>query len=484
VSGELFLAVDLGASSGRVCLGSFQGGKLALAEIHRFANHPVRLGGTVYWDYLHLWDNVLKALSFCSPKGARRLAAMGIDSWNLDFGLVDDEGRLLGNPVAYRDQSAGWVAEEITRRLSARDLYQQTGMPVSPITGLARLIQMGMDSRRGLLDLARYYLPIPDLVRFFLTGEASVEQTISWGTQMVDIGNRSWNRSLMERFAIPQRILPGIVATGQVGEALSREISSVTGIEPCPVVAVGEHDTASAVLAASLLDRDAVILSVGTWSLLGAALDHPLVTEEARDLGFMNEIAYQSILLGKNLMGFYLLEEFLKSWRAKGMLFDYDAVTRLAQAAPAGGLQVDPNDSLFFAPPNVEQAFAEYCRQTGERPVEDPGAIARAVYEGLAASYRRSLAELGSLLKREPRKVVMVGGSVRNGFFCQLVADTCGVEVVAGLPEATVVGNLCVQALALGKLSSGELGDLVAASFPIVSYHPGRSGKNQGREAC
>jgi sugar (pentulose or hexulose) kinase len=393
---------------------------------------------------------------------------VGIDSWNLDFGLVDEEGRLLANPISYRDQSAGWVAEEIVRRLSPLELYRQTGMPVYPITGLTRLIQMGRDSRRRLLELARYYLPIPDLVRFFLTGEASIEQTISWGTQLVDVGSRSWSRELIERFAIPRWILPEIVPPGSAGGTLSQEISSVTGLEPCPVVPVAEHDTASAVLAAGLLDHQAAFLSVGTWSILGALLDRPLVTEEACRLGFMNEIGYPSILLAKNLMGFYLLEEFLKSWREAGRACDYDTLIRLARAAPPGGLQLDPNDPLFYAPPNVEAVLAEYCRKTGQGPYEDQGVIARAVFEGLAASYARALGELAGLTKRQFSKVVMVGGGVRNVFFCGLVAKSCGVEVVAGPAEATVVGNLCVQAMALGKLPLEQLGAVVAASFPTA----------------
>ncbi|MBN1836314.1 MAG: hypothetical protein JW820_10725 [Spirochaetales bacterium] len=477
-----FLAVDLGASSGRVVLGRLVRGRreltLELTEVHRFENRPVRLGGTVFWDFLHLWGNVIQGLSICAASGVRHLAAMGVDSWNLDFGLVDEEGWLLGNPVSYRDQSAGWVAEEIPRRLDPFELYRRTGMPVLPISGLARLIQMGRDSRKGLLELARWCLPIPDLVRFYLSGDASIEETISWGTQLVDLDTRRWSEELIARFGIPRRLLPDQVEPGSPAGTLSRPVAETTGVAPCPVIAVAEHDTVSAAFAAGALEPGAAILSVGTWSILGCPVETPAVSPEAREWGFMTELAYGRLFLAKSGAGFYLLEELVRCWQARGIDCDYQVLAARAVAAAPGRLRIDPDDPVFFSPANLEEVFREYCAATGQEHTEDVGVIVRGLYEGLAASHAKALEQLSRLTRREFRRIVLVGGVVRNSYYCGLVADACGVELIAGPAEATVVGNLCIQALALERARPEELGALVGTSFPIGRYHPG------GRESC
>jgi sugar (pentulose or hexulose) kinase len=404
---------------------------------------------------------------------------VGIDSWNIDFGLVDEQGRLLGNPISYRDPGATWASEEISRRISSFDLYQETGLPVSPITGLARLVQMGKEGHTRHLELARHYLPIADLIRFFLTGDASVEETIAWGTQLLDIGRRSWSIRLIELFDLPQRIFPELVPPGRIAGTLREEVAFLTGLNICPIATVAEHDTASAVFAAHLLDPEAAVLSVGTWSIMGALLEQPLSSQKAQKYGFMNEIASGAFLLGKNLMGFYLLEEFIKRWRAKGMECGYATVMRLARAAPAGGMQLDPNDPLFFSPPNPWAAFQEYCRKTSQKPIDDIGTTARALFDGLANSYAQALAELNELLGKDFRRIVMVGGGVRNGFLCHLVAHACGVELTTGPAEAASVGNLCVQALALERFRVEDLGPVIRQSFPVgtVSHSQSNGGE-------
>jgi sugar (pentulose or hexulose) kinase len=497
-----FLAVDLGAASGRAVLGTFEGGRLTISHVHRFENRPVRLGGSVYWDFLFLWSNVIESLALCASRGAVELAAIGIDSWNLDFALVDKAGKLLANPLSYRDESAGWAGGRIASVVDELELYRETGIPNFPITGLARLIQMRRGGYAKLLDLARWYLPIPDLVRFYLTGGASIEETIAWGTQLVNVARRKWSRKLIELFDIPKRIFPGLVPSGGNSTPLSRETAEITGLRPCTVIPVAEHDTMSAVFTAHHLDPEAAILSAGTWSVFGSVIDAPLVSLEAMDKGFLDEIAYRSIFLGKNLMGFFLLEEFLKCWRAKGIECDYDSVAHLASSAPPGSFHLDPNDPLFFSPSNLEAAFREYCEKTDQEPPASPcagslrpgvsngrvspgkvssgkgfqkgeiGVITRALYEGLASSYARALEDLNELLHKRFASIVMVGGGVRNGLFCQLVADACRAKVVAGPAEATAVGNLCVQALAVERIRAEDMGDLLEASFEVMTYYP------------
>jgi rhamnulokinase len=471
-----FLAIDLGASSGRAVLGSFAAGRLVLTEVHRFENHAVRLQNTVFWDFLHLWSNVLAALSRCAGSSHVELAGLGVDSWNLDFGLVDESGMLLRNPVSYRDQNASWVAARIADRISEAELYEATGMPVLPITGLARLLQLQRGPSSGLIDLARWYLPIPDLVRYYLTGDASIEETVSWGTQLVNIRTRGWNERLIERFGIPKRLLPRLVAPGTVAGVLNPSVAATTGLEPCPVIAVAEHDTLSAVFAASVLDPDAAILSVGTWSILGALVREPILSPEAHDYGFMNELAVGGVFLAKNSMGFFILEELIRCWSAEGIECDYQELAELGRSARPGTLSIDPNDPVFFAPPNMRDALREYCAGTDQDSEAEVGAVVRALYEGLASSYADALVQLHRLLRRPVQRLVMVGGAVRNEWFVRMVAGACGVEVVAGPPEATVVGNLCAQGLAVGRVQEKDLQAVLAGSFPVKTVRPGREG--------
>ncbi len=467
-----FLAIDLGASSGRAVVGRLAGGRLELAELHRFENRAVRLKDTLYWDFLHLWSNVLAALSRCAASGHRELAGIGVDSWNLDFGLLDRDGALLGNPVSYRDQGAASAGAEIAARIGETELYRETGMPVFPASGLARLVRLLAGPSPALLDLAGLYLPIPALVRYFLTGEAAVEETISWGSQLVDLRTRSWSERLIEALRIPARILPPPVPPATVAGALSRPVAQAAGLAACPVVAVAEHDTASAAFTASVLQPHAAVLSAGTWSILGVLVDQPVLSREAREGGFMNELACEGLFLARNTMGFYLQEELIHSLRARGMERDYRALAEMAQRSPAGALRIDPDDPLFYAPGNLQRALEEYCGRTGQPATSDPGTIVRALYEGLAASYAAGLEELGRLTGRRPARMVMVGGGVRNRWFCQLVAEACGLPVLAGPPEATVIGNLCLQALALGRMDRESLQSVLRESFPVQRHGP------------
>jgi len=470
-----FLAIDLGASSGRAVLGRFGPGRLELTEIHRFESRAVALKDTVFWDFLHLWADLMEALSRCAGGGQAELAAVGVDSWNLDFGLIGEDGMLLANPISYRAPGDAATGAAIGEQVGEQELYEGTGLPVFPLTGLARLLQLQRGPSAGLLDLARWYLPIPDLVRYYLTGKASIEQTISWGTQLVDIRSRSWNERLIASFGLRRRLFPDLVAPGTVTGTLSRPVGQATGVSPCPVIAVAEHDTTSAAFTAAALDPEAAILSVGTWSIFGCLLEEPVATREACRLGFMNEIACGRVFLARNLMGFYVLEELIRVWRARGIPCEYEGLAEQARAAPAGGLRIDPNDPLFFAPANVQEALREYCGKTGQMVPDDVGVIVRGLYEGLAASYAKALRELRRLTGGRFERIVVVGGGVRSPWFCQLVADACRVELIGGPAEAAVVGNLCVQALALGRMRPGDLEAVLRHSFPVRSYRPSRS---------
>jgi sugar (pentulose or hexulose) kinase len=467
-----YLAFDLGAGTGRAFLGSFDHKRILIEEFLRFENKPVRLLGAVYWDFLLIWDKVLQTLVRCSSAGHKALSGIGIDSWNMDFGLVDDEGRLLWNPVSYRDQGGEGVREEFNSRTSELALYRETGIPIFPITGLSRLLQINRFNGREALDSVKYYLPVPDLVRFFLTSQASVEETISWGSQMVSIHKRMWSERVISQFNVNKGILPKLIPAGKVAGYLSDSVTGITGLKRCPVLTVAEHDTMSAVYIAHGLDQEAAILSAGTWSIIGAVIDKPNVTRGALDNGFMNELASESIFFGKNVMGFYFLEELMKIWRVRKIDCDYPVLIDLACSAPSGRLRIDPNDPLFFSPPNAVSVLKQYCDKTGQEYTEDVGILTRGIYDGLALSYADAFRQLKLVLNKSYDRIVMVGGGVRNRFFCQLTSNACGVEVKTGPAEATVMGNLCFQALSLGRIKTEGLSAMLENSCDIISYHP------------
>ena len=442
-------AVDLGASGGRVMMGTVgRGQQLELQELHRFPNVPVRVLGTLHWDVLALFQGVLDGLSAAARAGAG-LASLGIDTWGVDYGLLDADGTLLGNPVHYRDTRTEGMAGQVLARVPAAELYAITGIQQLPLN---TIFQLAAAAGTPQLAAARTLLMIPDLLAYWLTGQAGAEVTNASTTQLYDVRAQAWATSLMTRVGIPPGIFPPLRRPGDIiGELLPR-ITTETGLAtPVPVLAVGSHDTASAVAAVPAQGPGFAYISCGTWSLVGMELPGPVLSEASFKANFTNEAGIDgTIRYLRNVMGLWLLQESMRTWSARGTPADLDTLLAAAAEAPALRAVIDPDDPHFLTPGDMPGRIAHACRRTGQDPPADPGATVRCILDSLALAYRRTIAEVQELSGRHVDTVHIVGGGARNALLCQLTADACGLPVVAGPVEAAALGNVLVQARALG----------------------------------
>ena len=442
-------AVDLGASGGRVMMGTVgRGQQLELQELHRFPNVPVRVLGTLHWDVLALFQGVLDGLGAAARAGAG-LASLGIDTWGVDYGLLDADGTLLGNPVHYRDTRTEGVAGQVLARVPAAELYAITGIQQLPLN---TIFQLAAAAGTPQLAAARTLLMIPDLLAYWLTGQAGAEVTNASTTQLYDVRAQAWATSLMTRVGIPPGIFPPLRRPGDIiGELLPR-ITTETGLAtPVPVLAVGSHDTASAVAAVPAQGPGFAYISCGTWSLIGMELPGPVLSEASFKANFTNEAGIDgTIRYLRNVMGLWLLQESMRTWSARGTPADLDTLLAAAAEAPALRAVIDPDDPHFLTPGDMPGRIAHACRRTGQDPPADPGATVRCILDSLALAYRRTIAEVQELSGRHVDTVHIVGGGARNALLCQLTADACGLPVVAGPVEAAALGNVLVQARALG----------------------------------
>ncbi|WIV62249.1 rhamnulokinase [Amycolatopsis nalaikhensis] len=441
-------AVDLGASSGRVMAGTVGPSTLALEEVRRFPNGGVRAGPALYWDVLGLYRETLAGIREAGP-----LDGVGIDSWAVDYGLLDERGALLGNPVHYRDTRTEGVPAQVGAKVSARELYDVTGLQQLPFNTLYQLVAEG-----DRLDAADTLLLIPDLLTYWLTGEIGAERTNASTTQLYDVRARTWAVDLATRVGIPPRLLPPLRDPGTVvGPA--RELSGL------PVVAVGSHDTASAVAAVPAEPgTNFAYISSGTWSLAGLELTSPELSDAALAANFTNEGGVDgTIRFLRNVMGLWVLSETLRTWSTS------DLPGLLAAAAASRGLAavVDIDAPEFLAPGDMPARIVAACRATGQRPPEGRAAVVRCIVDSLALAHRRAIREAASLSGRAVDVVHIVGGGARNELLCRLTADACGVPVLAGPVEAAALGNVLVQARALGE----DLPDLAAMRALVRETH-------------
>jgi rhamnulokinase len=480
-----FLALDIGASSGRAMLALPGKGQLELREVHRFANGPVLLAGVLYWDFLHIWENILEALGRCAQAGNAELAGIGVDTWNVDFGLIDARGGLVRNPVSYRSPQSEEALEEIRAAMSEEELFGITGFGYSRITALPRLLELRRELGQGFLD-GLVMLPLPDLIRHFLCGSTDVEETILWGTQLSDIRARSVSDRLLSAFSLPTGLLPRVVRAGQSSASLLPEICAATGIERAPVCAVCGHDTMSAAGAGGGLcagGGGSAILCTGSWFILGRLLDSPLTGSACLERGFVNEIAPMGqTFFARNMMGFFFLEELLRHWRLSEPGLTWSALFGEAEAAPPFALAIDSNDPAFFSSTNSARSLAGYLSRTGQRPDPSRGAIARAVLEGLVLSCRGGLRGLERLAGSRVERVVVLGGGARNRLLCRMLADCLELPVAVGPAEATVLGNIGMQMAGAGRVKGpAEMAAILARGFPSAVHEPGDPAPWRGR---
>ncbi|QQQ79379.1 rhamnulokinase [Saccharothrix sp. 6-C] len=458
-------AVDLGASSGRVMAFDVTPGRATFVEAHRFPNGPVRLGDTLHWDVPGLYRGVLDGLRAAGP----RLDAVGIDSWAVDYGLLDADGALLGNPVHYRDRRTDGVPEAVHARVPAAELYRVTGLQVLPFNTVYQLA-----AARGTAQLAaaRRLLLIPDLLAHWLTGARVTEVTNASTTGLLDVRTRTWSAELVARLDLAAGLFTPLVEPGTEVGVLRDHVLAETGLTgPVPVVAVGSHDTASAVVGVPAGTGDFAYVATGTWSLVGVELDRPVLSEAGRAANFSNELGVDgTVRYLRNVMGLWLLQECSREWGDP----DLGGLLDAADAEPGLAAVVDAGDPAFIAPGNMPARIAQACARTGQTPPSTPAAIVRCVLDSLALAHRRAVRQAAELSGRRVEVVHVVGGGARNRLLCQLTADACGLPVVAGPVEAAAYGNALVQARALGVLDGGlrELRELVRSSTGVVRYEP------------
>ena len=470
-------AVDLGASSGRVMAGRVGTGSLDLLEVHRFVNGPVRIGPTLHWDVLGLYREVLHGLSIAARE--HDLAGIGIDSWAIDYGLLDASGALLGNPVHYRDNRTAGVLECVLKTVSADELYAVTGLQQLPFNTIYQLVSaLGTEQ----FVAADRLLLIPDLLGYWLTGQVGAEATNASTTQLYDVRARTWATDLAERVGIPNRILPPLREAGDIVGNLLPDVAADLGLRSTiPVVAVGSHDTASSVVAipAAPGGRFAYISS-GTWSLVGVELDAPVLTRVAQQANFTNEGGVDGrIRFLRNVMGLWILQECLREWATDGGAPDLAELLRQASHAPAFISLVDLDAPGFLAPGAMSERVVLACRASGQANPAGRVEMVRAIMESLALAYRRTVRAAQELSGMEVDVVHIVGGGSRNELLCQLTADACGLPVLAGPVEASALGNVLVQARTLGA----PLPDLEAMRALVAGTHQVRRYEPAGRGA-
>jgi rhamnulokinase len=470
------LAIDLGAESGRGVLGCFDGQRLALEVVHRFPNGPVQTLDSMHWDVLRLHAEILTAMRHAAGKGG--IDGIGVDTWGVDFALLGRGGALLGNPRHYRDPHTEGIMEAALKMVAKAEIYRSTGLQFMRINSLYQLLALQRD-RSPLLDVAETILFIPDLFHYFLTGIKVNEFTDASTSQMLDPQTRTWAYDLVGKFGLPTKMLGTIVQPGTILGPLRTTVANDTGLTPMPVIAPATHDTGSAVAAVPAQGDSWAFISSGTWSLLGAELPQPLVTDAALAANFTNEggVAGTTRLL-KNIMGLWLVQECRRCWEKSGKKYDYDELVPLAEAAPAFASLVDPDDPAFLLPPNMPAAIADFCRKKGQRAPADPGSIVRCCLESLALKYRFVLEGLEALICKRLDVIHVVGGGSQNALLCQWTADATGRIVLAGPVEATAMGNVLVQMLGLGLIGSlAEGREVVRRSVGVTRFEPRETGR-------
>lgn len=475
---DVALAVDLGASGGRVVSGAFDGRLLELEELHRFENGPVAMAGQLVWDLPRLWHEVTEGLRAAAARHGRNVSSVGVDTWGVDFSFLGPDAALLANPVCYRDPRTRGMLAAAEAILPREEIFAATGLQFLEINSLYQLLSLVRGSS-SVLAVADRLLMIPDLFHWLLSGESSNERTNASTTQCFDPQTGDWAFPMLERLGLPRRIFGRITEPGMELGRLRDDVATATGLAGVRVILPGTHDTASAVAAVPAAEPpssrpDWCYVSLGTWALVGAELDRPLVTPQCLARNFTNEAGVgDTTRLLKNICGLWLVQQCRAAWQRAGQAWTWDQLTALAAEAAPLVTVIDPNDPALVAPADMPAAIRAVAKAAGEPVPETTAATVRAALESVAAAIRRTVIELDDLLGRRVGRVHVVGGGVQNALICQMIADATGRPVVAGPVEATAIGNLLVQLLASnGRLDLRALRSVVRDSFEPVHYEP------------
>jgi rhamnulokinase len=476
------LAFDLGASSGRALIGKIdvESKKLEYEEIHRFPNGPVRIGRHLYWDVPRLWVEVKEGIRLAYKKYGDKLLSIGVDTWGVDFALLDRNGELVGLPYSYRDPRRKEAYEELLKVIPPERIFMRTGIQFTPINTLYQLYAMAKD-RSPLLQAASTLLMMPDLFNYWLTGAKVCEYTEASTTQFLDPYTKKWAFDLLEEIGVPTHIFPEVIEPGTKLGTISSEVAEEIGVSKAiEVIAPATHDTGSAV-AASPIDEDSAYISCGTWSLVGVELDKPLINRKVMEYNFTNEGgAFNTIRFLKNIQGMWFIEQIRASLMKRGYNYSYQELTEMAAKAPGFKSFIDPDDPRFLAPLDMIDEIMRYLEETGQEKPDGIGGLVRIVLESLAMKYRYVIEKAEELTGKRIKKINIVGGGSRNWLHNQLVADFNNRVVVAGPEEATSIGNMLIQLAGLGYIKSlKEVREYVKNSFQLKVFEPNHTKQHE-----
>lgn len=466
------LSFDFGASSGRAMLASFENGKIEMTEIHRFSNDPVTVNGRMYWDVLRLFFEIKTGITKAVNAGG--FDAIGIDTWGVDFGLINKKGELIGNPFHYRDQRTKEIPERIFNEIiSKEELYHRAGMQFMHFNTIYQLMYLKYNEPE-LLAQADKFLMMPDLFAYFLTGEMKEEASIASTSNLLNPNTKDWDFELIEKLGLDKKLFAPIVKSGSVYGYLSDGICAELGCKKVPVVAVCSHDTASAVAATPASTDDFVYISCGTWSLFGIESKTPFLSDEAYKADFTNEGGFDgTIRFLKNIMGLWLIQESRRQWRREGTEVGFDTLEKEALASEPFKCFINVDDPMFETAGNLPKRVLEFCEKTGQYVPKNRGEIMRCIYQSLAMKYKHTYNMLSDFTKRDYKSINILGGGIKDKLLCRLTADATGATVLAGPTEATVMGNIAVAFYALGEIADfKEIRKTIANSTDLKEYIP------------
>ena len=467
-----YIACDLGAESGRVMLGTLDGDKLTVEEIHRFTNGGILVGGSLRWDVLRLFDELKTGLAKVAARGLS-VESVSCDSWGVDYVLLQGDEPFLAAPYHYRDKRTQGALQRAFAVVPAERIFEETGIQFMAINTLYQLIE-DLKGRPSILSSAERFLNIGDYFNYLFCGVAKAEESLASTTQLFNPRRRTWSDFLIRNFGLPSGIFPEIVPSGTILGEMRPGVCHETGLQRCRVVAGCSHDTAAAVAAVPREDEQWAYLSSGTWSLLGIETSEPVINAKSLEYEFTNEMGFGgTIRLLKNIYGLWIVQECRRSWAKKGEEYSYTQLTQMAEAATSPGVFLDLNDPLFLNPDDMLTAIAQHCRALKKNNPGTPGEVIRCVLESLAVFYRTKLEQLEEIAGRKLTAIHIVGGGSKNNLLNQLTCSAIGRPVLAGPVECAAIGNILIQAVALGHVSSiKEVRSIVRRSFPVVRYEP------------
>ena len=469
-----YIAVDLGAESGRVMVGSVVDKKLSLEEIHRFKNGPITENNSLRWDFNKIFGEIKTGIAKAVKQVGDSISGIGVDSWGVDFGLIGQDGQLIEKPYHYRDRRTDEMMEKAFELMGKRELYDNSGLQFLPFNTVYQLLAVKL-SNEGLLSKTKKVIFMADLFSHFLSGEIFAEYSLASTSQLMDMKTGQWSKEIFEKLSLPIDVMPKVIKTATVAGKLKIEMADEFGCGQIPVIAIGSHDTASAVAAVPAdAETNWAYLSSGTWSLMGVEIPEPIINDKTFKYEFTNEGGVENtIRLLKNIMGLWLVQECKRQWFDDGDDLSYSEITAMAEQSKPFAAFVNPNQSRFMSPGGMPARINEYLEETGQDAITDKGQMIRVVLESLAFNCRWVLEKLEEITDKKIEVLHMVGGGIQNALLCQFTADAIGRKVVAGPIEATAMGNIMLQAIATGQIESlAEGRKLIRNSVELKEYHP------------